>query len=230
MALVDQIRNLRDDSLAALGAGWDYYQHTQIAWRALEDLVAQGHRFTARVSHTGTFTDQDAFVKLAQKYPRNYLTPSTFIQIVSLFEDFIFDFLRMWLMAYPGSLSERPLKFDVVLKSPDKEAITFAVIDAALNQLKYERVADWFQYLERLAKLGCPSDERITAIAEMKASRDIIMHNKSVVNAVYVAKSGLRARFRVGERMDIPRFYLRECWEVLQAVIREIADAAIAKL
>jgi hypothetical protein len=159
------------------------------------------------------------------------VAPSTFIHLVSLFEDFFFfDFLQLWLTTYPGSLSERTLKFDAVLKAPDKDAITHAVIDGALNQLKYERVADWFQYLERLARLGCPSDERIEVVAEMRASRDIVLHNKSVVNALYVAKAGSRSRYQAGDRMEIPEPYLRQSWEALGLVIREIADAAIAKL
>jgi hypothetical protein len=150
--------------------------------------------------------------------------------LVSLFEDFLFDLLRFWLLAYPGSLSERPLKFDAVLKASDKDAITHIVIDGALNQFKYERVADWFLYLERLAKLGCPSDAAIEAIAETKASRDIVLHNKNIVNAIYVAKAGSRARYQAGARMEIPEPYLRSSWETLRSVIREIADAAVAKL
>ncbi len=70
-------------------------------------------------------------------------------------------------------------------------------------------MADWFAYFEKLAKLGCPTAGEIEHLAEIKASRDILVHNKGIVNATYVSKAGSRARFRDGERLEIPERYHR---------------------
>ena len=159
----------------------------------------------------------------------NYLTSATFQQFVSTFEDFLFDLLRLWLAIHPASLSDKSLKFGTVLKAGDIATVTLAVIDKELNELKYERVADWFAYLEKLVKLGCPTPEEIEALAEMKASRDILVHNKGIVNAVYVSKSGSKARYKDGENLEISEPYHRFSWELVKKMIHDIAEAAIRK-
>jgi len=35
-----------------------------------------------------------------------------------------------------------------VLNAPDRTAIVLTVVDRELNELKYERLADWFAYLD----------------------------------------------------------------------------------
>jgi hypothetical protein len=56
------------------------------------------------------------------------------------------------------------------------------VIQRELNSLKYERPAAWFRYLNDRVKLGCPTDEPIERLTEAKASRDILAHNRGLVN------------------------------------------------
>lgn len=227
--LREEIHALEKQCLAALAASHDYYFHSRTVWRRLERAVAKGDRFTIRNSATKTKTNQEALVGYIERYVGDYLIVSTFQQFVTVFEDFFFDLLRLWLVAYPGSLSEKDLKFGLVLKAPDKAAITHAVVDRELNELKYEKVADWFDYLERRMNLGCPGKDAIGTLAEIKASRDIVVHNKGIVNVVYLAKAGKRARYQVGERLEIPEHYHRESWETIKQVIAEVADAAINK-
>ena len=117
-----------------------------------------------------------------------------------------------------------------VLKAPDKSAIVLTVVDKELNELKYERLADWFVYLERLTNLGCPSADEIETLAEIKASRDILVHNNGIANATYVSKAGTQARYKDGERLEIPEQYHRASWETINKVLREVSGAAIAKV
>lgn len=102
-------------------------------------------------------------------------------------------------------------------------------MDKELDNLKYERVAEWFSYLNRLAKLGCPAVDEIEKLAEIKASRDILVHNKGITNATYLSKAGNQARYQEGEKMEIPEQYHRESWEIIRKVIRDVSEAAIKK-
>jgi len=47
-----------------------------------------------------------------------------------------------------------------------------------LNEVLYERPAEWFAYLQEKVKLGCPSAVEIERIAEAKATRDALIHNR----------------------------------------------------
>lgn len=229
MALADEIQALATRTLSALDASHDYYTYTKRVWRLLQQIVKEGRKFTFRNRTTGTRVDEEALLGRAQLYVTDYLMLSTFQHFVSLFEDFFFGMLRHWLAAYPGSLSKKQVGMDSILKAPDKAAIVLTVVDKELNERKYERVADWFAHLERLANLGCPTTEEIEKLAEIKASRDILVHNNGMANATYVEKAGRLARYQDGQKLEIPEHYHRESWEIINKVVSDLSTAAIAK-
>src|SRR5574340_81082 len=212
MALTDDIEALTNRTLSALEASHDYYTYTKRVWRLLQKVVKEGRKFSFRNLTTGTSVDEQVLLGRAQDYVTDYLMSSTFQHFVSLFEDFLFQLLRYWLAAYPASLSRKHVEVGAVLKAPDKSAIVLAVVDKELNELKYERLPDWFAYAKRLINLGCPSEDEIQTLAEIKASRDILVHNNGIVNATYVDKAGSRARYADGARLEIPEQYHRASW------------------
>lgn len=229
MALHDDIQVLANRTLSALDASHDYYTYTKRVWRLVQQIVKEGRRFNFRNLTTGTQVDEQVLLGRVQLYVTDFLMSSTFQHFVSLFEDFIFGLLRQWLATYPGSLTKKQIEIGTVLKAPDKASIILAVVDKELNDLKYERVSDWFAHLNRLVNLGCPSAVEIEKLAEIKASRDILVHNNGIANAIYVAKAGSRARFRDGQRLEIPEHYHRESWETIKKVVRDLSTAATMK-
>lgn len=230
MALADDIHALTSRTVSALEASHDYYTYTKRVWRLLQQIVREGRKFTFRNLTTGTQVDEKLLLGRAQLYVTDYLMSSTFQHFVSLFEDFFFELLRYWLAAYPASLSKKQVEMGAVLKAADKSAIVLTVVDKELNDLKYERLADWFAYLERLTNLGCPTADEIGKLAEIKASRDILVHNNGIANATYVSKAGTRARYKDGERLEIPEQYHRASWETINKAVREVSAAAIGKV
>jgi hypothetical protein len=154
------------------------------------------------------------------------LTEATFQQGTSIFENFFFELLRLWLTAHPESLARKTIEFKSVLDLPDKDALIQLVVRKELNDLLYKKPAEWIAYLHEKVKLGCPSDGEIRRIAEAKASRDVLMHHRGIANKTYEAKAGELARFRDGERIEIPKDYHRETWELIRKVVSDISDAA----
>jgi hypothetical protein len=229
MALADDIQALTARTLSALEASHDYYTYTRRVWRLLQQIVKEGRKFTFRNLTTGTRVDEQVLLGRAQLYVTDYLMSSTFQHFVALYEDFFFELLRLWLLAYPLSLSRKQVEMGAVLRAPDKSAVVLAVVGKELNELKYEKLSDWFAYLERLVKLGCPTADEIEQLAEIKASRDILVHNNGIANATYISKAGNRARCNDGERLEIPEQYHRASWETTRKVIRDISAAAIAR-
>jgi hypothetical protein len=230
MALADTVRALRDRVLGDLDAAHDYYVDTKTAWRIVYKVVQAGNRFTNRNQTTGTMTSQADLVGKARRYVAEQLAEATFQQFIAIFENFFFDLLRLWLTAYPQSLSGRKVDFKAVLDAPDKDAITLLVVNKELNEVLYERPAAWFAYLEQKAKLGCPTPDEIDRIAEAKASRDVLAHNRGIAGKAYESKAGQHARYNDGQRIDVPEHYHREAWELIRKVVAELSDAAIAKV
>jgi hypothetical protein len=222
VALSDQIEALRDRVLVDLEAAHDYYTDTKIAWQLVQQVIAAGNTFTIRNMTTGTVTTQTDLAARARGYVAEQLTEATFQQFISIFESFFFDLLSVWLMTYSASLGGRKVDFKAILDAPDKDAITQLVVKKEVNEVLYDRVTKWFDYLEEKAKLGCP--------AVAKASRDVVVHNRGIANKTYEAKAGQLARYKEGDRIDIPESYQRETWELIRKVVSDISNAAIAKV
>ena len=196
-------------------------------------LVAdRGHRFGVRNRDTGTLVNASDLAALSRGYVAGYLSESVFQHFVSLFEDFVFELLRLWLSAYPAGIphkDKKPVELATIIDAPDKDAIIEIVLQRELNALRYERPTTWFRYINDRVKLGCPTDDQIERLAEIKASRDILTHNRGIVNETYVQKSGARARYKIGQRLEIPEPYLRETWLLIGDIVRDMAAATIAK-
>jgi hypothetical protein len=229
MALVDEIRELRDRALAELTAAHDYYTDTKTAWQVVHKYIRLGNTFTSTSTTTGTVTQESQLAAKARGYVTVYLAEATFQQFVAVFENFFVDFLRAWLMAFPRSLGDKELRFRDVLDAQDLEAVKLGVVNKALNEITYERPKEWFAYLDSRVQLGCPSKLEIERIGEAKASRDILAHNRGIANKIYESKAGTLARFKDCQQLDIPEVYHQEVWTLVCKVITDVSDAAIAK-
>jgi len=246
MALAGDILALRERVLADLNAAFDYYSHTKIAWGIVRQSVLEGNKFALkdtfgiaigecgspvlRISETGTETTEVTLADKARDYTSVQLPEATFQQFVSILEAFFADFLRLWLLAYPGSLSRKQVDFKTILGLQDKDAITQFVVDKELNEVTYKSPAEWFEYLETIAKLGVPTIHDIQQFAEAKASRDVLVHNRGVANKSYESKAGTLARYRTGERIEIPGDYHKKTWELIRKMVADISTAAVQKV
>jgi hypothetical protein len=229
MTLPDKIKTLRDRVLADLNATHDYYTDTKTAWSIVRKVVKSGYKFTRQNPVTGTVTTHANVLGKSQGYMAKELAEATFQQFISIFESYVFDLLHLWLMAYPQNLTSKKVDYKVILDAPDKDAITTYVVNREVNEMMYERPASWFAYLEDRAKLGCPTAVEIEQIAEAKASRDVLVHNKGVVNRIYELKAGKLARYKDGQQIDIPGPYHHSIWELLRKVVDDVSTAAVAK-
>lgn len=232
MPLAGRIRDLSDRIQSDLTEARDYLEHTKAVWRLVEELAAQGQAVEFPIPRTGTTLTAPEMAARAEGYVGRYLNESVFQHFVALFEDFLFDLLRLWLTAYPGGIpnkDRKPVDLAMVIDAPDREAILQAVIDRELNALKYERPTAWFRYLNDRVKLGGPTDEQIERLAEIKASRDILAHNRGAVNQTYLDKARTRSRYRLGQRLEIPEPYLHDTWMLVRGIVEDLATAAIAK-
>lgn len=232
MPLAEQVGELGHLIAEELRAAHDHYVHSKAVWKFLRTMVAEGHRFRVRSLDTETAVTAEQLIALEKRHVNVYLSEAALQRYVSLLEDYVFGLLRLWLLAHPRGPPNKERKqvgLSTILDAPDRDAIILAVIDRELDELKYGRPAAWFRYLEDRVRLGCPSAEQIERLAEIKASRDVLIHHRGVVNATYLDKAGSRARAAIGERLEVPEPYLRESWNLIRAIVREVADAAASK-
>ncbi len=236
MPLRDEIETLRDDSIASLDASHDYFFRTKAAWRIVQQVVREGRKVSIRNQATDSVVREGDLPRLAQEYVTGYLAEATFQHFVSLFEGFLGGFLRLWLNAFPHGVKEKSEKQDkqvrleTVLKCSSKAEIIATLVDEQVHRLQYKSLPKWFEYVEKRVHLGCPTNDEIERLTEIKATRNILVHNKGIANAIYVDKDGNpRARVSVGEKVEVREDYHHESWQLIKQVITDIAEAGVAK-
>ncbi len=231
MPLADELRAIRDRAAAELTATHDYFADSGYAWKILDaEITTAGRVFAYSNPVTGTVTTEAGLAARIGGYVHRQLRVATFQSFLAVFEAFFADLVRAWLRAYPHALADKsPVTVDAILDAPDKPAILDFLIDRAVGTLFYQKPADWFTYLEKQLKLGCPSAEEVGRLAEAKATRDVLVHNRGLANELYVRKAGTRARHPVGELVDIPDAYHREVWDLLLKLVADLSAAMLAK-
>jgi hypothetical protein len=212
-----------------LDAVMDFVDHSKVVWEAFVQSVGQGHTTSFHSPITGTLIDQHGLVSLASQYQNKYLATFAFRQAVSTFETFLFEFLHRVLLHNPWQFASKRLEFEVVLKAKDRDEVVSDVLAKQLNELKYEKLRDWFDFLSKAVKLPGPSDDEIDSLAEIKATRDLLEHNSGLVNDTYLRKAGKKARFPLGAPAEIDEPYHLESWRLIRKVVNDITTAATAK-
>lgn len=230
MPIDDEFRTIAEQANRDLDAAHDFFEHSQVVWQSFQLLVNSGHTVSSVNSATGTTIDQAGLLRLAPRYTRDYLATFTFRHFVSAFETFFFAFFHRVLRHNPWPFGKTQLDFETVLKARDRDEIIGFVLLKQINELKYEKVRDWFLALNKAIRLDCPTEEEIDFLAEIKTTRDILEHNAGMANEVYVRKSGKKARYIAGEYIEIDDGYLLASWQLIKKLVTDLTSVAIAKL
>lgn len=229
MPLAADLQFLRDLILADLDAVHDYYTYTKRAWGSVQRQIASGKKVRFRNLATGNKNTVKVLPDPARLYISWYLTSTTFQPFVSLFEDFVFKLLRLWLLAFPQRLEKKLFPASILFEAHDLEEAKAALVERELHELAYKKVRDWFAYLDGLVHLDHPTPDEIDRLTEIKATRDVLVHNRGIANVLYDDRASERKRCRAGEVLDLPESYHRQSWEVIRKVVADVSNAAIAK-
>ena len=229
MSLADDIHALRDRTRAELNAVSDYLFHSAQGWLLAGEAVAANPTRTYHNPATGTTVSGADLIGLAAGYTSKQLLEATFQQLLSVFEVFVGDLLRLWLTAHPRAIGGKMVKLDDALDAGDLPALVARLVDHEVAEVTYKSPRTVFQYLERRIGLPLPTPAEIDRLAEAKATRDVLVHNRGLIDGAYLLKAGALARHTTGQWVDIPNPYHRVVWELVAKLTAAFADAAAGK-
>ena len=130
-------------------------------------------------------------------------------QLVTITEALLGDLVRAVVVRHPQKLSgKRTIQLQEVLEAQSLEEVHMRATDALLNDLSHKSPLDFASSLNDLLSvnlLQCPAFHKYV---ELKATRDIHVHNRGFVNETYLRKSSshARARDKMVLPVDIPYF------------------------
>jgi len=147
------------------------------------------------------------------------------VTAVSQFESFVFDVLRLIITEYPQKLTlsikgvetNREVPLEVLLRSDNLKDVINEVIDKRLNTISYAPPKAYLEYLSHIVGVET-TDPAFLNFIEIKATRDLIVHNSCIINEVYLSKVGDRKRGEIGETVIIDASYFDHCIATLKRV------------
>ncbi|MCR4266775.1 hypothetical protein [Nitratireductor sp. ZSWI3] len=155
--------------------------------------------------------DEDIGLVFSVQHQRG-IFETNIVSMVSRAEAFLQDAISIVACAYPqklGLLSDRAgIPLELFLESERREDVIRRFVALKCEGLMFGKPSE---YLDRVAKvLSIELDpETVKDFIEIKASRDIIIHNNGQINKLYVEKAGDRRRGEAGEELVIDRAYFR---------------------
>lgn len=142
------------------------------------------------------------------------LSVNALVQLVTIVETMLGDVVRAVVVRYPQKLgTKRNLSIQAVLESTSLEEVHLRATDALLNELTYKSPPEFAESVQPFLSvnlLECPAFHRFV---EVKATRDIFIHNRGVANDVYVRKAGSHARVKTGVNLPVDIQYFLESYE-----------------
>lgn len=220
-ALKRQLGQLRVQTQKTIN---DTYIWATIAASALERslhdadfLKKQRFRVPSRKPIKGVSRRPEQVTAFLHNAAQRDLLASIFVFLVAQVEAFMVSVCKLVLRYDNRRLKTRIPGIDHISKIDTSEIIDAAsrdelierVIEREMQAVFYSRPAAYFVYLERVIGTTCKEDLRNEWI-EIKATRDIIVHNLSIVNDTYLQKSGGKARTTLGTVIPFDKSYF-EC-------------------
>jgi hypothetical protein len=231
-SLVERLHDLETSAVNNIERLQDFHVFTGHNYDRYSKMVEAGH-LTGSVTNVRTNSTLDVSDLAARllKYLDDDLPRVVIYQVVSEFEDFFFEFLKLFVRNNTQALSQqRELKVKDVLDRPDMEQLIEFLIQKELHELRYNNVQAWFTYLKRVINLHSIKPEDSVRIAELKATRDVFAHNQGIANDIYVGKAGDLARAQPGQQLTLSRPYLYGSSDYLKSLVSKLTEEACSRL
>ena len=155
--------------------------------------------------------------ELADRYQylsESYLGLNAILQLVTITEAMCGDVLRAVIVKYPKKLgNKRQVLISTILESNSIEEMHLKATDSLINELTYKSPEEFAAAVEDLTSINLLECTAYHRYIEVKATRDIYLHNSGVANQVYLKKSGTHARAKNGQQLPMNIDYFLESYE-----------------
>jgi hypothetical protein len=183
--------------------------------------------------------DKSKIVDILKRSIKSDLYANSLGSGVSLIEQFLEEIIRTILIMHPGKLSvdvgssskkeaqeEKKIDLKDIIGAKSLDDIYLTIINQRLYKLFYASPTDYFKYFKDIIQIKLDEDLVLTYV-EIKATRDLLVHNKGKVNAIYVQKAGTKAR-ATDPRQNIPiteQYYIQS-FASFKKIVRDTYECA----
>lgn len=167
-----------------------------------------------RLFSTDAFRTDKELKGLLKEIAERELFENFIVTNVSKFESYLFKTLTEVIYDYPEKLginvngikAYKTVPIDFVMGSQSIEELMTKVIVDRINSISYASPQEYLQFFQEVT--GCKTqDEEFIDFIEIKATRDLLVHNDKTVNNIYLEKAGDKKRGNINEVIPIDGKY-----------------------
>lgn len=150
--------------------------------------------------------------------------------LVTAVETLLNDILANVYVAYPLKLGKKTITVQDLNSSGTYIQAIKNIANSAVNEISYKSFRDyWVEWQNIVAKLPKISEDQINQFSEVKATRDLYVHNNGMVNELYLRKAGDKAREQKNSKVPLSQEYLDKVSELSIFFIETIKEGIIIK-
>lgn len=150
------------------------------------------------------------------------------INLVSEVEQFLTSCVSATLRLYPEKMGSYKVDLKEVVAMDSKEAIVNKAAQHFINDLMYKKPLEYKDRLSNILSIDLSSiDAEWNKYIEIKARRDIGIHNAWIVNDIYMRKmreSGVTPKVHEGEKVPPDFSYLSSSMETCKSIVNAMAN------
>lgn len=234
-SLGDEINAVLHGAIGTLFKQGEFYQLAYEAFRFTAQSVTDGmsepihFKYPIGVANNGqpligeTEYTKESFLE-HHLLLTNYALPNTgILGLVTTLEAVFSQLIRIIILKYPQKIGKKKkISVDVILRYADVPNIHNAIIDDILNELTYKSPKEFAEAAVEIFGINLLEIAAYHRYIEIKATRDIYVHNQGIVNDIYVAKAGSHSRAKQGERLHLDNIYFLNSYEICIKLIEEL--------
>lgn len=182
---------------------------------------------------TGTYrnlpkTLKQSYIKLEALQKQNEIIYSgSLMLLVTYFENTIAKILKADLQKYPKrmSLDTKTVSYKMLEMSESIDDVRNLLIENEVMSMMYKSVSDWIDYFKKSIKLKLKYvTEELPELTEIIARRNVIVHNDSIVNNIYlnIVDEEYRSGIKKGDILNVDKQYILNAIELIESIVLSI--------
>jgi len=174
--------------------------------------------------------NRSKILSLLEQAVNQDLFAQALVPAVALTEGYLADMLVMILRAFPQKLSspEKKIDLQLVLQASNLDELLGKIVSNQIHATFYDSPVKYFKYIEHTLSISIPK-RRKAAYAEVKATRDIYVHNGGIANEFYIQKSGDLARAEDGEPLPLDEDYFSSAITCMKGIVQSVYTGLLKK-
>ncbi|MGB6151794.1 MAG: hypothetical protein WBG48_07375, partial [Pricia sp.] len=138
--------------------------------------------------------------------------------------------LKNVLMEFPRKIpSKRKIDASIALSADSIESIKIGIVDNILNEIAYKSPKDYAEEFSKYVGLNLLENPIYHKYIELKATRDIHIHNGGYANDIYLSKAGPLSRVKSGLYLPVTVQYFLQSYEAC-IQLTEILESELHKI